>query len=185
MQIEREVGTEEEIIQFYIDDTSGSPMIDIDYNESGLSAYFQRSDQASPTAITLSNGTVGTWSSGGFKQVSATNMPGLYQLGVPNAAFASGRSVVIHLKGVTGMADVRIGVDLAAKVGLAYSQELDETASGPTLGGAVNGAYAMRFGNREIISDVEYVYASDGSTVVASFTLTRNGSNEVYRRVRD
>lgn len=53
---------------------------------------------ASSVAITLATMTVGTWATGGFKEIDATNMPGWYELGVPNAAFASGNSVGIQLK---------------------------------------------------------------------------------------
>lgn len=54
--------------------------------------------------ITPATMTVGTWASGGFKEIDATNMPGWYEVGVPNAAFASGKSVGIQIKGSTGTA---------------------------------------------------------------------------------
>lgn len=60
---------------------------------------------ASSVAITLASGTVGTYvnsggagTGGGFKEIDATNMPGWYELSVPNLAFASGNSVGIQLK---------------------------------------------------------------------------------------
>jgi hypothetical protein len=57
--------------------------------------------------------TVGTWASGGFVVVDGTNMPGLYQLGIPDAALASGASqVVILLKGATNMAPVVLEIQL-------------------------------------------------------------------------
>ena len=60
------------------------------YNTSGLTAYYIRSGSSSTTAITLATQTLGTWATGGFKEVDATNMPGVYELSVPNAVIASG-----------------------------------------------------------------------------------------------
>lgn len=50
---------------------------------------------STPVAITLASATPGTWTSGGFIQRSATHMPGEYELGLPNAAIASGKSVTV------------------------------------------------------------------------------------------
>lgn len=54
-----------------------------------VTAAFARADQgnANATAISLSAGTRGTWSSGGFKEKDATAMPGWYELGIPDAAW--------------------------------------------------------------------------------------------------
>jgi len=53
---------------------------------------YSRPDQgnAGATAVTLSSGTRGTWSSGGFAEKDSTNDKGLYEFGVPNAALAAG-----------------------------------------------------------------------------------------------
>jgi hypothetical protein len=86
--------------------TTGGRKTGLVYNSSGLTAYYVR-NQGSPTAITLAtlSAANSAWSSGGFKEVDATNMPGLYRLDVPDAAFATGAdTVVITIKGVTGMA---------------------------------------------------------------------------------
>jgi len=60
--------------------------------------------------------------------VDATKHPGLYQIGIPNAALASGAdSVVLQLFGVTNMAPVLLEIELTAvnnqngnNFGLAY-----------------------------------------------------------------
>ena len=59
-----------------------------------------------PVAITLDETmTVGTWKTSGWKPVDNTNMPGLYQLGVPDLAIATGaNSVEFSFKG-TGILD--------------------------------------------------------------------------------
>jgi hypothetical protein len=78
-----------------------------------ITAYYQRDLDAAPVAIALVDMTLPTWASGGFKEASAGNTPGLYMLGVPNAAFASGaKSVMIVLKGAASMAPAWLQVQL-------------------------------------------------------------------------
>jgi hypothetical protein len=72
----------------------------ISYDSVGLVAHYTR-DNAAPVSITLAAQTVnGTWTSGGFAEVSSSNAPGLYRLDVPNAAFVSGvNKVIVSLRG--------------------------------------------------------------------------------------
>lgn len=68
---------------------------------------------AAGTAISLSGGTRGTWSSGGLVEKDSSGMAGWYEFGIPNAALASGsRSVAIHFKGATNMVPVLIEIEL-------------------------------------------------------------------------
>lgn len=85
--------------------SAGGRKTGLAYNTSNLIAYYCRNG-GSATAITLATlaAANSSWSSGGFKEVDATNMPGLYRLDVPDAAFASGsESVVVAIAGATGM----------------------------------------------------------------------------------
>ncbi|HSG63282.1 MAG TPA: hypothetical protein VLA24_17795, partial [Pseudomonadales bacterium] len=51
----------------------------------------------------------------GFVEVSATNMPGVYNFGIPDAAIAAGAQwVIIMLKGATNMAPVVLEIELTA-----------------------------------------------------------------------
>jgi hypothetical protein len=72
----------------------------ITYNTPGLVAYYTR-DNSEPVAISLVAQTAnGSWTSGGFAEVSSTNTPGLYRLDVPNAAFSSGvGKVTLSIRG--------------------------------------------------------------------------------------
>ena len=72
----------------------------VSYNVAGLVAHYTR-DNAAPVSITLAAQTVnGTWTSGGFAEVSSSNAPGLYRLDVPNAAFVSGvGKVIVSVRG--------------------------------------------------------------------------------------
>lgn len=84
--------------------TTGVGLTGLAYNSGSLVASYVR-PLGSRTAITLATQTVtGAWSSGGFVEVDATNMPGIYRLDVPDAVFASGvNSAIVMLKGATNM----------------------------------------------------------------------------------
>lgn len=114
-------GTTSKIILIDIYDstsTTGARLAGLVYNSAGLSAYYNREGAAgAATAITLVTATKGTYSSGGFVAIDGTNMPGHYELHIPNAALATGaNSVMIELKGATNMVPKTILVELADNV---------------------------------------------------------------------
>jgi hypothetical protein len=94
--------------------TTGGGKTGIAYNAASLTAYYVRV-AGSAAAITLATQTVtGAWSSGGWVEVDATNMPGLYRFDVPDAVLAaSSRSAIVYLKGAAGMAPVLLEIDLS------------------------------------------------------------------------
>lgn len=109
--------------------TTGAGKTGLVFNTASLTAYYVRAGAAA-VAITLVTQTVtGAFSSGGFVEVDATNMPGIYRLDVPNAAFATGvDKVALMLKGAANMAPVLLeyqltGFDPAALTWMAsYTQ---------------------------------------------------------------
>ncbi len=89
--------TTSKIVRVYITTlATGAALTGVVFGD--ITARYIIEGAASSVAITLATMTVGTWATGGFKEIDATNMPGWYELGVPNAAFASGNSVGIQLK---------------------------------------------------------------------------------------
>jgi len=98
--------------RIFIQDTSGNPITGLVYNSSGLTAYYIREGDASSTAISLATMTLGTWATSGFVEVDATHMPGLYEVGIPIAALASGRSVTLYFRGYTNMAPCPLEIEL-------------------------------------------------------------------------
>jgi len=101
---------------FILDSTSTIGAGKTGLTNASVTAFYFRPGDTSTTgrSITLSAGTLGTWSSGGFKEVSATDMPGLYEIGIPNAIFASTvNHAVVMIKG-TGIAPVLLEYDLVA-----------------------------------------------------------------------
>src|SRR5258708_1816611 len=118
MKLEKLAGATSEIWQIFVQDktsTVGAGLAGLVFNTSGLTAYYHRDTDNTATAITLVTMTVGTFTSSGFKEIDATNMPGWYQFCPPNAAIASGaKSCAFHLKGATNMAPLPIEVQLTA-----------------------------------------------------------------------
>lgn len=95
--------------------TTGGRKTGLVYDTAGLVASYVLvgGSRAAITLATLAAAN-SAWSSGGFKEVDATNMPGIYRLDVPDAALASGPGVVITLTGATGMVPTSVEIQLVA-----------------------------------------------------------------------
>lgn len=117
-KLQRQVGTTSQILEVFVQNsslTTGAGLTGLVFNTASLTAYYKRNTAASSTSITLATATLGTWATGGFKEVDATNMPGVYEFDPPNAALASGAdSVVFYLQGATNMAPCVLEVELTA-----------------------------------------------------------------------
>lgn len=112
------------LIVFISDSTSaeGLGKTGLTYSSSGLTCYYARPGAIaqSVTLAYLASPTA-AWVSGGFVEISAANMPGLYRFDVPPAAITTGaRSVVVMLKGATGMSPVLLEIDLRAEIDVRY-----------------------------------------------------------------
>lgn len=96
-------------------DNDGTGKTGLLFSTASLTAYYAR-PLAAAVAITLATQTVtGAWSSGGFVEIDATNMPGLYRLDLPNAVLATGVDrVYVVIKGATDMNPAVIAIDLVS-----------------------------------------------------------------------
>src|SRR5438445_8747534 len=132
MKLLRKVGSTSQIFQVFIQDSSktdGSGLTGLTNASAGLTAYYHRDTDTTATAIALVTMTVGTFTSSGFKEIDATNMPGWYQFCPPNACFNSGAaSVAIHLKGAANMAPLPLEVDLDGQVDVTHLAGTAQTA---------------------------------------------------------
>ena len=109
------VSTTSFIDRVYIQNsTTGAPLTGLAYNTAGLTFYYIKIFDTSATAVTLANCTLGTYTSGGFKEVDATNLPGLYEIHYPNAMLSSATKVHAILKGASNMQAVPIEIELDA-----------------------------------------------------------------------
>ena len=117
-KISIKAGTTSKTIDIFLQDSSssvGAGLTGLLYNSAGLTCYYYREGAASATSVTLATMTVGTWATGGFKEIDGTNMPGMYQFGIPNAAIASGAaSVKFFFKGATNLTQQPIELELTA-----------------------------------------------------------------------
>lgn len=104
------------IISLYIESTSGNGLTGLTNASSGLVCYYFREGDSSATSISLADGTLGSYGSGGdFKEISSANMPGCYQFSIPNAVIATGaNNARIMLKGASSMADCHVEIELNA-----------------------------------------------------------------------
>jgi len=133
---------------------------------SGLTARYNRTRTASVNIPLVARTIAQAWTSGGFAEVDATNMPGVYRLDVPDAAFAAGASdVTIVVRGASGTNGAVLTVTLSSG-GLTSAQTAaavwDEARSGHTTAGTF-GQYV----NAELV------------TPVTSAALVRMGPFEV------
>lgn len=108
------------IVELFIQDAAsvtGAGLTALLFNSAGLTCYFKRNKDSAATAVALADiPTLGTFVSGGFKAVSAANMPGVYEFHIPDAAFVAGSETVsIMLHGVANMVPVTLEIELVAE----------------------------------------------------------------------
>lgn len=159
-------GATSQIVLVSIYDSSsstGGKLTGLVYNSAGLTAYYYREGAGTgATAITLATATLGTYTSGGFIVVDGTNMPGDYELHIPNAALATGADrVLIQLKGATNMVPVNIEIDLT-NVDLRDGVRGGMTALPNAVPGASGGVFIAG--------------TNAATTVTTSFTTTFTGN---------
>lgn len=174
------------LLRIFIQDsssTTGAGLTGLAFNTASLVCYRMRDDDgnAGATAITLATATLGTWATGGFKEKDATNAPGWYEFGIPNAALATGsRSVGIHLKGATNMAPLPIEIELTNvdnQDGVRYGLTALPNAAANAAGGLpVSSAGGLDLDEMNV--DIEAIQTSTAG-------LTFTGAGKVDASVRD
>lgn len=119
MKLNIQAGATSVTLEVFIQDSSsstGAGLTGLAFNTASLVCYYHTLLASAATSVTLvtlaANNTA--WTSGGFREIDATNMPGWYRLDIPNAAVAAGRSVSIHMKGAANMAPLPIELGLTA-----------------------------------------------------------------------
>lgn len=76
--------------------------------------YYWREDEgnAGGTSVSVVSATRGSFTSGGFIEKDSTNLPGMYEIGVPNAALATGANWVSMMLRATGAAPLTLEIQL-------------------------------------------------------------------------
>ena len=187
--------------------TTGAGLTGLTNASGSLIAYYHRDTDTTATAISLVSMTVGTYTSGGFKEIDSTHQPGLYQFCPPDAAMASGaKSVTFQIQGAANLAQKAFTVPLVAynpqsatNLGLTALPTVAPAASGglPTVD-ASNGVTLKTqqvlikknaaLSNFEfyMVSSTDHVSPKTGLTITsqvsldgAAFTSTANTASEV------
>ena len=163
---------------------------------SGLSARYNRTRTASVSIPLVARTIAQAWTSGGFAEVDATNMPGVYRLDLPDAALAAGADdVTIVVRGASGTNGAVMTVKLSSG-GLTSAQTasavLDAVGSSYVTAGSIG--YAIQNSNVASISgstaaadELEGALLHNGTdyisaelvTPVTSAALVRMGPYEV------
>ncbi len=179
--------------------TSGQPYTGLVFNSTGMVAEYARANASgAATGITLTGTcSLGTFTSGCMLEKDVT--AGLYQLHIPDAAFATGTDRgTITISGVAGMVPtiipyelVNVGLaaiattlgtpvssvsaDIASVTGSAISELAQGAPSAtPTLFQAVMALY-MAFRNQTLTTSGQISYSNDAGTVLFKCTLADNG----------
>jgi len=139
---------------------------------SGLSARYNRTRTASVSIPLVARTIAQAWTSGGFAEVDATNMPGVYRLDLPDAALAAGADdVTIVVRGASGtngaVMTVKLssgGLTSAQTAGAVWNAVRSSYATAGTFGEYVNTNV-----NTGAIADAVWDEARSGHTTVGTF----------------
>ena len=183
MKLKIKEGTTSKICRLFIQDsssTSGAGLTGLAYNTSGIQAHYIREGGTASVQIGSTGGlgnltTLGTWVSGGLKEVSSSNMPGVYEFGLPDAAIASGAgSVVVMLHGASNMAPdlIEIELDKIDYQSASYSK-LEASADTIVSGNAVAGTLSTTEMTTNLTSTVDDHY--NGRVLIFTNGSSTNG----------
>jgi hypothetical protein len=120
MKLSIPAGTTSKRIAIFIADsssTTGAGLTGLTNASASLVCYswIDTDGNVAGTSQALQAATRGTWTTRGFIEKDATNMPGWYEFGVPDALLAAGvKWAIIHLKGATNMAPLPIEIEVTA-----------------------------------------------------------------------
>jgi len=111
-------GLTSQTIDIFLQDsssTTGQGLSGLVFNSAGLVASYRKGAAGTRTAITLATQTVGgAYSSGGFVEIEATHMKGVYRLDLPNAAVDTEGFVTLYLYGATNLLPTALRIDCRA-----------------------------------------------------------------------
>lgn len=130
-------------------DAARAPKTGLSASTPGAGAAFARAGEPGAVEVPLSEGTVGTWTPGGFAEVDPDLMPGVYQVAAPDEMLAAGSTRAMLVLRFPGAAIDPVEVDLVA-FDPQDSVRLGMTSLGPEARiEALRGAFP-RLGAKEI-----------------------------------
>ena len=145
----------------------------LSFSTPGISASYVRSG-AARVGITLVSQTVsGVWTSGGFVEVDAVNMPGLYRIDVPDGALASGANqVTLMIKGYNNTNGALVTYQFTQELmQVDMTQIYPNTNTAGTVGDALNAARSGAFGKRYFLDTNIHYYSPDETTIIKTMEV--------------
>lgn len=110
-------GTTSYITTIFIQDSAsatGAGKTGLAFNTASLTAYYVRPGSAAASITLATQTTTGAYSSGGFVEIDATNLPGFYRFDVPNAVLAASVKSAAIMLGAAGMVPVALEFEITA-----------------------------------------------------------------------
>ena len=142
------------------------------FSSTGLSASYVRAGSARVAIPLVSQTVTGAYASGGFCEIDAANMPGLYRLDVPNAIFTTGvKTAALEIINTTTNDRQLISYQFSQDQTLDFTQLVPTSNSPNTVGDALNAARAQGFGKWVLSGTALTIYAGDNTTMVKTFTI--------------
>lgn len=159
------------------------------FNTASLTAYYVLQGAASAAISLVTQTVTGAFSSGGFKEVDSTNMPGVYRIDYPNAVLAAGSdNAVVYLQGAANMVPLIIQIALVdydpqdgVHLGLTALPNTAVTTNGSLItSGNGSSQLSTTFGyalsnvgaiNNILSTNVTTINANIGTTQALSFTV--------------
>lgn len=87
--------TSRSVLVRLFDPATGREVTGLAWNTPNLTCYYARPGAAAAAVTLATQSVTGTYSSGGFVEIDATHMPGLYRFDPPNAVIAAGATGVV------------------------------------------------------------------------------------------
>lgn len=163
--------------------TTGAGLTGTTAGTAGLVGYYIGDGDTGTTQITFTSSTVGTWVSGGFKEVDSSRMPGIYEIGLPNAVLATtSTKTTVYVSGVTNMQDTVLFIDkptgdaYAALATNTYGQPAAVIPATTTLINKIGWLAALARNKITTTNAVQTLFADDNSTTVSTATVTDDGT---------
>ena len=147
----------------------------------GLSAYYNRTRSAD-IQIPLVARTIGqAWTSGGFAEVNASTMPGVYRLDIPNEALASGADdVTVVVRGASGTNGAVMSIKLssggltsAQTASAVWSENLSSYNTNNTAGRILKNTTALN-------PDVSGSTSNNITATTTTFSVDRNDATGTF-----
>lgn len=160
-------GTTSKMLNVFFQDsskTTGAGLAGISNNSSGLLAHFIRENDSASTPIAIVSAAIGTYTTGGIVEIESSAMPGLYQIGLPNAVCSAGtsKSVVLYYTGATNLAPCLLEIELT-QVDNQDSVRYGMTALPNAAANAANGLLTAGTGANQISTSAGAMLVQSGT----------------------